>query len=400
MFRREQFPYFFTLILAAMSWLLTRAVDEKTKSPLIAYRIEDSSLGQGERSFTVRLHNISSATAFRNLHVVFTNLDGVKSKFSDAAIEYEPPAYIDKARKTEAEHEAVWALFPLNELQPKTAVRLVARIIGPDKPVIRCDSATDTVRLIEEGFFRTWIVEYETEILFGIAVALAGMLIVYAVSLHRGGVAPAGAVAVMLLLLAPSAFAAPATIKVVDASNGRAVKCDIFYQDRTLQKRPVGKTNEQGICKVDQPGKPGEIYIAVSEEYNPGKTDCPLANATIRVRRTILLPDYVSKAEFFNSVGLPAAAALQFRKAALIAEKRADHKLFNELEYRVAEMTAKILNVRQPFVETVNGVRPSRELIEGLKQYQLSPEIKGSGKLSTETIRELAVTQPPDAHSM
>ena len=400
MFKKEQFPYFFTLILAAMSWLLTRAVDEKTKSPLIAYRIEDSSLGQGERKFTVRLHNISSATAFRNLHIVFTNLDGVKSKFSDATIEYEPPAYIDKARKTEAEHEAIWAGFPLNELQPKSAVRLVARIIGPDKPVIRCDSATDTVHLVEEGFFRTWIVEYETEILFWIAVGLAGMLIVYAIALSRGGTTPAGAVAAVLLLLAPPSFAGPATIKVVDASNGLAVKCDIFYQDRNLQKRPVGKTNDQGICKVDQVGKPGEIYIAVSEEYNPGKTDCPFANATIRVRRTVLLTDFVSKAEFFDAVGLPAAAALQYRKAALIAEKRRDDKVFNALEYRVAEMTAKALNVRQPFVETAEGVRPSKELIDVFKQYQMSREIKGSGKLSTETIRELATTRPPEVNSL
>jgi hypothetical protein len=389
MFKRENAPYLFTLIIATLGWLLTRAVDEMTKSPLVAYSISESVNGKGGRQFSVRVHNISAATAFRNLYVVLTNLDGERSSFTDAKIEYEPPAYVDKLRKTEAYYGNTWAGILLTDLQPKTAVRLVTQIQGLDVPVVRCESATDTVRLVKTGL-RTCLLEHETEILLLLALVLCLLLGFYIFYLAKATPAT-GAVLATTILLAASGFCSAGTIRVIDDATGRGVQCDIYREDENAQRHRAGPTDRNGIYPVRESGKSGEKYVALSDDYNPGSAECPVGDATIRVRKTIWLKDHVMKAEFLNSAGAPAAAAVEFRKASLIAEKNHDKPLFNELEYHVAEGTAKALGVQQPFVETADGVRSSADLKVTVQKYQRDRDLKPTGALNTDTIRDMAV---------
>src|SRR6266403_5615922 len=124
MFKRENAPYLFTLIIAALGWLLTRAVDEMTKSPLVGYSTHNSVNAQGAREFSVQVHNLSAATAFRNLYLVLTNLDGERTKFRWADIQYPPPVHVSPERKTTAKWADSWASAQFVDLQPKTALRL------------------------------------------------------------------------------------------------------------------------------------------------------------------------------------------------------------------------------------------------------------------------------------
>ena len=71
--------------------------------------------------------------------------------------------------------------------------------------------------------------------------------------------------------------------------------------------------------------------------------------------------------------------------------------MFNKLEYHVAENTAKALGVEQPFVETATGVRTGSALKTTLREYQKDRNLKPTGALNTDTIRELAMTNPSSA---
>ena len=197
-------------------------------------------------------------------------------------------------------------------------------------------------------------------------ILCAGFLILSDVSLLRGG-----------------------TIRVVDTKTNGGVVSDIYHVDSNDQKHRVGKTNTKGICIVRESGKQGEKYIAISEEYNPGETECPVANATISVSRTTLLRDYLLKAEFLASAGNPAAAALEFRKAAVIAEKQ-DPRLFETLEYKVADSVAKGLKVDKPFVKTGSGLTASEEFRKEVKKYQRKNDLKETGSLNRETLKAMA----------
>jgi hypothetical protein len=394
MFKRENAPYLFTLIIATLGWLLTRAVDEMTKSPLVGYSVHDSVDAQGLREFSVRVHNISAATAFRNLYLVLTNLDGVRSKFTQADIQYEPPVHVSKERKTVAEWGNTWAGAQLKELQPQTAIRLATQIEGPDDPVVRFESATDTVRLVKDGWL-TYAVEHEMELLLWFAGGLVALLLFYVICLAKGKPAAAGPVAAAALVLATSGLCSAGTIRVVEDGTGRGVPCEIFREDRDAHRHLVGHTSPNGVYSLKERGKSGEKYIALSEDYNPGSVECPLADATIRVRKTVWLADHLKKAEFLNSADAPAAAALEFRRAALIAEKKQNTVLFNQLEYHVVETTAKALRVEQPFVETPGGVRSSTALKDTVQAYQRTRDLKPTGALNSDTIRDLAVTTIP-----
>src|SRR5438045_6996084 len=107
-----------------------------TKSPLVAYTVHDSINAKGVREFSVQVHNLSAATAFRNLYLVLTKLDGVRTKFTWADIQYPPPVHVSNERKTGAEWETTWAGARLVDLQPKTTLRLATQIEGPDEPVV------------------------------------------------------------------------------------------------------------------------------------------------------------------------------------------------------------------------------------------------------------------------
>jgi hypothetical protein len=340
------------------------------------------------------LHNISPATAFRKLYVVLTNLDGVRSKFTSADIQYEEPAHASKERKTVAEFRDTWAGVLVTELQPKNAVRLVTQIEGPDRPVVRCDSATDAVHLVKDGW-STFAVEYEITILLSLAVALVVILVFYVVFLSRTRpVATAVGTLVIMVSLTCTASSSPGIIHVVDEKTGQGVPCEIYREDVNASRQRAAATDPRGTCIVYEKGKPGERYVALSEEYNPGYAQCPLGTVTIRVRRTTLLRDHIAKAEFLESAGQDAAAALEFRKAALLAEGNPDKTLFNQLEYRVATKVAQVLRVEQPFVTTGAGTQPSSELRTMVETYQASRNLTPNGALSTDTIRDMVVKIP------
>jgi|GEM_PF-6855532 len=184
MWKRENAPYFVTIVVAALGWLITRSVDETMKSPLVAYSLEESTEG-GNRIITARLRNISAATVFRNLYVVLTNLDGINSKFERVDLQYEAPVHPNILRKGPAEYAPTWAGALVTELQPRTAVRLKAWVQGKQTPILRYDSATDTVRLIEESPL-TWAVEHEGCILLSLAAILALVLGFYIICLASG----------------------------------------------------------------------------------------------------------------------------------------------------------------------------------------------------------------------
>lgn len=394
MFKLDNAPYLFTLIIAMLGWLLTRVVDEATKSPLVAYSVHDFVNAQGAREFTVRVHNIAHATAFRNLYLVLTNLDGVRSKFAYANAQYEAPAHVSEERKTTATWGDTWAGILLKELQPETAVRLATQIEGPDVPLVRCESATDTVRLVKENW-QTWAVESETKILFGLALVLMLLLIFYAVYLARTKVPPA--VAVASLLLATSGFCSGGTIRVVDDATDRGVQCNIYLEDENTQRHRAGSTDRNGVYSTRERGRMGQKYVAVSEVYNPGSVECPVEQAKIRLHKTVWLTDRLTKADFLNSAGAPAAAALELRKAAVVAEKKRDTELFNKLEFHVAENTAKALGVERPFVETASGLRTSGDLKATVREYQKDKHLKPTGALNTDTIRQLAINEAAEA---
>lgn len=184
MWKRENAPYLVTIIVAALGWLITRSVDETMKSPLVAYSLKES-MENGNRIITARLRNISSATVFRNLYVVLTNLDGTSSKFVRADLQYEAPVHPNLLRKGASEHAPTWAGALVTELQPRTAVRLKTWVQGTQTPTLRYDSATDTVRLIEESPL-TWAVEHEGCILLSLAGILALVLGIYIICLASG----------------------------------------------------------------------------------------------------------------------------------------------------------------------------------------------------------------------
>lgn len=179
------------------------------------------------------------------------------------------------------------------------------------------------------------------------------------------------------------------TIYVVDENNRPVSNCYIYHENGKAEKERVGRTTADGVCPVKKGGKRGERYIAVSEEYNPGSADCPVGSVVIHVQRTTLLKAFVEKAEFFDAVGEPAAAALQFRQAALIAEKNHDKAAFKALEYRVAESVAKVLQVEQPFIKTELRIEPSKDFKISLKEYQRSREMKPTGAVNSDTIRDM-----------
>jgi hypothetical protein len=183
MFKREQAPYLFTVAIAAIGWLVTRAVDETTKSPLLAYSICDR-IEHNERFFTVRLHNISTSTAFRQIYLALTNLDGTKSRFTWAAPEYEAPIHPSKLTKATPQWDTTWAGCLFSELQPRTSVLFKTKIDGRGTPQVRFDSTNDTVRLVKSGVL-TIAVEYESEILLALAGVLTVLLVIYAIYLGK-----------------------------------------------------------------------------------------------------------------------------------------------------------------------------------------------------------------------
>lgn len=391
MLKLENVPFLFALIIATLGWLVTRAVDQAVKAPLVGYRMEEKAEADGKRTVSLRLRNISSVIAFRNLNVLLTYLDGQGSRFLKAEIQYEAPAHVSPERKTAALWDPTWAGVLVSELQPRGAVRLVAEVRGPDRPTVWCDSGTDTVRLVEEGW-TTWVVMHETEILLWLALGLVVLLVVY-VGYLAGNRPRATAVslAVLLLLAISAAWCAAGTIRVVDASTGAGVECDIYHEDRDLKRHRAGQTTSEGIFHVTEGGRAGEKYVTISEKYDPASATCPVGNTTLRVKRTAQLQGFVLKGEFLQSAGAPAAAALQYRRAALIAQTNRDTPLFNALEFRATALVAQAIEVEKPFVNTPTSVRASVEFREGVLDLQRGYGITPTGGLTSDTIRQLAV---------
>jgi hypothetical protein len=393
LFKRDNAPYLFAIIIAILGWLITRSVDEITKSPLVVYDLDDSTNIDGARQLILRVRNISRTTAFRNLYVLLSDLDGNRSKFTKAAAHYEAPVHISEDRKTTAECGATWAGILIKDLQPNTAVRLVTTIAGSDTPTVRCESATDTIRLVKGGIV-TWIIQNETAILLWLAVGLIALLLFYIVWLGTTRSA-AAVVGSTLIIVLSHGICTAGTIRVIDDSSGKAVQCNIYLQDENALRHRAGRTDQNGLCRIDGNGKQGQKYVAVSEEYNPGFAECPITSTTITVSKTIYLADHLKKADYLTEVNAPAAAALELRKASVIAEKHHDDLFFNSLEYRVIQNAAKALGVDQPFVTTSSGVRPSDELTVTLREYQNEQDLKPTGKLNTDTIRRLANATTP-----
>src|SRR4051794_21155433 len=212
MFKAENAPYLFTIIIAALSWLVTRVVDEVTKSPIIAYNVTDSTNIDGARDYTVRLRNVSRTVSFRDLNLVVNDLD-TNSKFTNAAAQYEAPVYISEKRKTSAEHEDGIAKLLIRDLQPSTSIRLATTIQGPSQPTVRIESEKEAVRLVKANLY-TWIVENETAILCVFAGSLVVLLLIYV--LWLGKTKLAATVTISFVTLSGHVICTAGTIRVID----------------------------------------------------------------------------------------------------------------------------------------------------------------------------------------
>jgi hypothetical protein len=225
-------------------------------------------------------------------------------------------------------------------------------------------------------------------------VLLAALLVGYLIFLCLAK--PAAAAVTAALALSLFARGSPAgTIRVIDDATEHAVLCEIFREDSDAKRHRAGVTDRNGLYTVGEQGKAGEKYVAISEQYNPAAVECPVADAVIRVRKTIWLQDHLAKAQFLASAGAPAPAALEWRKASLIAEKHNDQQTFSQFEFLVVNNAAKVLGVETPFVETSTGLRPSPDLKASVRDYQVSSNLKPTGALNTDTLRKLTITPGP-----
>lgn len=178
MWRADQVPYLFTLIIAVLGWLVTRAVDEVDKSPMITYHIENG-MRDGMRTCTAHLHNISADKVFRNLLIALVypkeKMEG--ANFKTVEFRYPAPAMRQDQNRPREYTDKWMAQSVISELQPGATIDLITTLEGQEEPSVHCQSA-EAVRLVRRSAF-TDAVEHEPALLLGLAVVLTVFLCIY-----------------------------------------------------------------------------------------------------------------------------------------------------------------------------------------------------------------------------
>ncbi len=182
MLKKETAPFLFTLIIAVLGWLLTRAIEDAAKAPTLAY--SKSSFSEGtSRIFAFRLRNVSSDVVFRNFNIVLTGPDEIHSHFLWADILYAAPIHPDKSKKQDPSWKSSYVICFVPELQPGTELIVKAKVDGDAEPVLRFDCPTP-LHLVRAGAL-SFAIENLSEILISLAVALFLTLIPYSVLLSK-----------------------------------------------------------------------------------------------------------------------------------------------------------------------------------------------------------------------
>lgn len=206
--------------------------------------------------------------------------------------------------------------------------------------------------------------------------------------LHRHFILPP------LLLVSSLGLASGPTIRVVDESDGHGVVSEIYRADADEHLWRAGQTDGAGVLHLREAGKQGERYVVRNPAYDQVFLECPTKDCVVKVRRTSFVAQYERNGEALASDGEPAAAAVEFRKAAVAAEKTADFTLSNELELKAAASAAKALEVRQPFTAAgENRVAHSAEFSAEIRAFQQEHALKPSGFLSRDTLNVMATME-------
>ena len=114
-----------------------------------------------------------------------------------------------------------------------------------------------------------------------------------------------------------------------------------------------------------------------------------MKDAAITVRRTTLVAQRVNNGDFLVDVGLPATAALEYKKA--LESKPA--KGFAVITAKYYSALGKRFNVNNPSVVVEGKKKPSPELIAGIRAFQRDTELQVTGALNKATLLDAAAVE-------
>jgi hypothetical protein len=159
----DKAPYIVTILMAALTWALTHVADRLLATPMLQYEVQDLS-SQGRQTQYLTFKNITRDKTFRGVHLVLTApADGLFTQ--GAVIPVQPASEGDKP------YQLVGRTFEFTfpELQPGWKVEISVDYTGSGRPSIRLSSSDQTIYAVKPSL-ETWLVEYDLEVLLGLAV--------------------------------------------------------------------------------------------------------------------------------------------------------------------------------------------------------------------------------------
>jgi hypothetical protein len=188
--KSDKLPYLFTVLIALVTYSVTKVADRLDEMPIIEYSIvKQSGSKDGDNSMNIVLTNLSSQKVLTDL-VFLVHAEGPIKQWG---VQVGPPLTIfggynePFGRELTPSPDEKFKTFKIKGLRPYCPVTLSVIVKGSDRLSLSYPYTDELFRLMPRGL-QTIIVRHELDIL----VALVGMslllLIMYALFLGRSGV--------------------------------------------------------------------------------------------------------------------------------------------------------------------------------------------------------------------
>jgi hypothetical protein len=178
----DKAPYLVTLVIGALAWALTHAVDRLLSTPMVKYSVQQISSNENKTVY-LTFKNITRDKTFKKLHLILTApSDGVIA--AGAVIPVQPASEGDQPYQVEGRTFE----FTFPEFQPGWQIEISVDYTGSSQPSLRLSSPDQTVYAIAPSI-QSILVEYDIEILMALAVLAAvwalALLIIWMATLRR-----------------------------------------------------------------------------------------------------------------------------------------------------------------------------------------------------------------------
>lgn len=161
---KENFPFIFTLIIAALGWTLTHFADRVVNYPVLEYKVYE--YNSKTNSILYRIRNISSSSLFSNINFYIEIAEDNKAHCIDPPdLKIPPPTHFGDERIQPKCIDGEYAIFEVPQLHPNTEIQLIFRVNKNVKTNLRVFCKNQAVKLVSSSP-TTYLIRNEIIILY------------------------------------------------------------------------------------------------------------------------------------------------------------------------------------------------------------------------------------------